>query len=140
MKRHLYAFVAGVLFASGLAVSEMTRPSKVIGFLDFFGDWDPTMLFVLGPAVGVYLAGVYFAKGRERTGSSSVDFVWLEPEKLNARFFIGSVLFGVGWGLAGVCPGPALMLLGQGSFQVLLFVGVMLMGIVVADWVLKRAS
>lgn len=137
MKKHLYAFVAGVLFASGLAVSGMTRPSKVIGFLDFFGDWDPTMLFVLGAAVGIYLVGVRIAKGRERAGSK-VDFVWLEPEKLNTRFFVGSVLFGVGWGLAGVCPGPALMLLGQGSSQMLLFVGVMLVGILVADWVIKK--
>ena len=129
MKKHLYAFAAGGTFALGLAISGMTRPSKVRGFLDFFGDWDMTLLFVLGPAVGIYLLGTQLAKkfSPDRFGSSP------PPEKITGRFVVGSICFGVGWGLVGLCPGPALVSLGQGSWQSLLFFGFLILGIWLGD-------
>ncbi|MDQ8181486.1 DUF6691 family protein [Pelagicoccus sp. SDUM812005] len=136
MKRNLYAFLAGATFAFGLAVSGMSRPSKVRGFLDFFGDWDITLLFVLGPAVGIYLLGTRLAARLypKRFARQS------DPEPLNARFFVGCLLFGVGWGMVGLCPGPAMVILGQGSVPVFLFFGFLLLGIFLADRALERFS
>lgn len=136
MRRQVYAFLAGVVFASGLAVSGMTRPSKVRGFLDFFGDWDPTLAFVLGPAVGIYCLGTYLAKRREPSAVSTSP----KPERIGLRFVVGSVLFGVGWGLVGICPGPALVVLGQGSGSAYLFFAALALGIGVSDRVLRRAG
>lgn len=134
MKQHVFAFIAGVVFASGLAVSGMSQPSKVKGFLDFFGEWDMTLLFVLGPAVGIYLLGTRLAKAfaPKRFGSSPA------PEKMGLRFVLGSVLFGVGWGLIGMCPGPALVMLGQGSVPVLSFFVCLSLGIAVSDRILAK--
>lgn len=129
MRKHLYAFLAGAAFALGLAVSGMAQPSRVRGFLDFFGDWDMTMLFVLGPAVGIYLVGTLFAKRKmpERFSACTV------PERMGTRFFVGCALFGIGWGMVGICPGPAIVLLGQGSLPVALFFVCMLAGIGIVD-------
>ena len=92
----MIAFACGVVFAVGLALSGMLRPEKVIGFLDVFGRWDPSLAFVMGPAVGIYMLAAW---RRPRT-----------PEKpLDVRLFAGAAIFGVGWGLAGICPGPAIV-------------------------------
>lgn len=136
MRRHVYAFLAGVVFAAGLAVSGMTRPSKVRGFLDFFGDWDPTLAFVLGPAVGIYFLGTTFAKRRNPQSVAPSP----APERIGVRFVIGSVLFGIGWGLVGICPGPALVVLGQGSGAAFLFFGMLALGIGATDRVLSRSG
>lgn len=100
------AFVCGVVFALGLGLSGMLQPAKVIGFLDFFGSWDPALLFVMGPAVGFTFAAWRWRRGRPSPWGSPV------PEKpnhsLDVRLFAGASLFGVGWGISGVCPGPAL--------------------------------
>lgn len=134
MKKHIYAFFAGVVFATGLGVSGMSQPSKVRGFLDFFGDWDMTLLFVLGPAVGIYLLGTYFAK--RLMPHRFVDCV--SPEKMTPRFYVGCVLFGAGWGIVGICPGPSLVILGQVSWSPVLFFGFLLVGIFVADLALAK--
>jgi hypothetical protein len=101
------AFACGVVFALGLGVSGMLQPSKVIGFLDLFGRWDPALLFVMGPAVGITLAAWSLRRGRPSLCGTPVPAKGLST--LDARLFIGSGLFGVGWGLAGVCPGPAVV-------------------------------
>lgn len=136
MKRNLYAFLAGATFAFGLALSGMSQPSKVRGFLDFFGEWDMTLLFVLGPAVGIYLLGTRIAAklSPERFSCAS------EPERIDTRFFLGCVMFGIGWGMVGICPGPSIVILGQGSLPVFLFFGFLLLGIFIADRALARLS
>lgn len=89
------AFACGLVFAAGLALSGMIRPEKVIGFLDVFGRWDPALAFVMGPAVGITALASWRRRGPERP--------------LDVRLFAGAAIFGVGWGLTGVCPGPALV-------------------------------
>ncbi|MDQ8186597.1 DUF6691 family protein [Pelagicoccus sp. SDUM812002] len=136
MKQNVFAFLAGVVFALGLGVSGMSQPSKVRGFLDFFGDWDITLLFVLGPAVCIYLLGTRIAAwvSPERFRVSS------DPERMGVRFFSGCILFGIGWGMVGLCPGPSIVILGQGSFPTVLFFLFVLLGIYGADRVLAGLS
>ncbi len=137
MKKHVWAFLAGALFAGGLSLSGMTRPEKVKGFLDFFGSWDPTLLIVLAVAVGLYIPAVVLAR---RSGwlPSGVTFVELEPEKLTPRFFVGSAMFGIGWGMVGLCPGPALVSLGGLGADAALFCAAMLASIYLTDTGLRR--
>jgi uncharacterized membrane protein YedE/YeeE len=122
-----FSFVAGLVFGIGLIVSGMSNPAKVLGFLDLAGAWDPSLALVMSGAVTVGLAGFTLAKRRQTT--------WLGlPVQLPAaghidrRLVIGSVLFGVGWGLAGICPGPALVLVGAGLLKGVIFVAAMLAG------------
>lgn len=126
-KRHLLAFAVGLLFASGLAVSQMTRPDRVIGFLDIFGDWDPTLLGVMGGGVLVYFA--LFERVTNRPAPVFSD-IFRVPERneITSRLVIGSAMFGVGWGIAGYCPGPALTAIPSGVTDVLIFVGAMSAG------------
>ena len=132
MKRVAAAFLCGFLFAIGLALSGMTMPSKVIGFLNLFGDWDPSLLFVLGGATGSYLLFNRLILGR---GKPLFDDAFKLPLKKSCdnKLVIGSVLFGAGWGLAGVCPGPALASLAAGSEYILYFSGAMIIGVFVAN-------
>ncbi len=134
MRKHFYALIAGATFAYGLALSGMSRPSKVRGFLDFFGDWDMTLAFVLGPAVGIYVLGTYIAKRFKPTRFVACS----NPERMDTRFFIGCIMFGVGWGMVGICPGPSLVMLGQSTLPATLFFAFMLLGIFLADRVLGR--
>lgn len=123
----LAAFGSGVVFAVGLALAGMTRPAKVVGFLDFAGDWDPSLAFVMGGAILIYATlnrRVTVMKAPVLGGAFSL------PSKtdIEPRLVAGAALFGVGWGLGGFCPGPALASLGTGSTNVLIFVGAMLGG------------
>ena len=112
----MIAFACGVLFAVGLAFSGMLRPEKIIGFLDIFGRWDPSLMFVMGPAVGIYaLAAWKRSRG---------------PEKpLDVRLFAGAAIFGIGWGLAGICPGPAIVNLVAPTRFVLAFAAALVAGV-----------
>lgn len=127
MKAQLAAFASGLVFALGLGLSGMTRPAKVLGFLDFFGDWDPSLMCVMGGAVlvGVVLFRLILAR---RAPLLAPAFHLPEPQKVDARLLVGSVLFGVGWGLGGFCPGPALVSMVTGVWPVLVFVGAMVAG------------
>ena len=124
----LVAALCGILFGAGLAVSGMTNPAKVIGFLEVSGRWDPTLAFVIAGAVDVAAAGFAVARRREHAWLGS-PFRIPTRRDLDARLLGGAALFGVGWGLVGLCPGPALANLGRGSSEVALFVGAMLAGI-----------
>lgn len=108
MRTHLAGFGAGVVFAVGLAVSGMTRPEKVIGFLDPVA-WDPTLLFVMGGAVGTYLAGWLLLVRRRTRPLAAPRFALPTRRDVDARLVAGAAVFGVGWGLGGYCPGPALV-------------------------------
>jgi uncharacterized membrane protein YedE/YeeE len=129
--RLLSAFAAGLLFGLGLAISGMMNPRRVLGFLDLAGAWDPTLVFVLAGAVSVSAAG-YLLAGR-------IERPWLAPSfdipsrrDIDLPLTGGAVLFGIGWGLAGFCPGPALAALGKGLPGDVLFVAAMLAGLWIA--------
>ncbi|MGF1469617.1 MAG: DUF6691 family protein [Sandaracinaceae bacterium] len=121
------AFVSGLLFAIGLVLGGMTQPAKVIGFLDVFGDWDPSLLFVMGGAVAVHFVSMRVIL--RRSAPLRADRFWLPTRKdLDLPLIAGSALFGVGWGLGGYCPGPGIVALGSGSVTALVFVGGLLLG------------
>lgn len=122
--------VAGGLFGVGLAVSGMTDPGRVIGFLDLFGAWDPALLFVMAGAVGVYGLGMRVLRRFESRGLKLPDS---KPSPTDARLIIGAAIFGVGWGLGGFCPGPALANLGALRTEALLFVSAMAIGMLLAQ-------
>ena len=127
--RDLVAFLAGGLFGSGLLVSGMIDTRKVQGWLDFFGDWDPTLAFVLGGAV---LPMLFVWRIAERRGVSLLGTPIPDrtPAKLDRALITGSLMFGAGWGIAGFCPGPALVSMASGQPKALLFVLAMLAGMV----------
>jgi uncharacterized protein len=126
------AFAAGALFAVGLGVGGMTQPAKVVSFLDFAGTWDPSLAFVMAGAVGVYAAAFRLARHRLRPLLSAA-FVIPTRRDIDARLLGGAALFGIGWGLAGYCPGPAIVSLVTGRADVVVFVTAMLAGMGVAD-------
>ena len=121
------SLLAGLVFGFGLILSGMANPAKVLGFLDLFGRWDPSLGLVMGGAVAV--ASVVFFLARRRTVSLLGAALKLPTARLiDRRLVVGSVLFGVGWGIAGFCPGPALVALGMGEGKAVLFVLAMLAG------------
>jgi uncharacterized membrane protein YedE/YeeE len=137
------SFIAGIIFALGLGISGMTRPIKVIGFLDFFGNWDPSLAFVMAGAIAVY----FVANRRRRTMPSpllAAKFAIPTRSDLDAPLIIGAAIFGVGWGLGGFCPGPALTSLASGALPVIIFVAAMAAGIYLyafaADYLTSPAS
>ena len=123
-------FPAGALFGMGLAVSGMTDPGRVIGFLDVFGAWDPALLFVMAGAVGVYGLGMLILR---RFQSRNLDLPSAVSSPIDRRLVIGATIFGVGWGLGGFCPGPALANLGALQVEALLFVPAMAIGMLLAQ-------
>ncbi|HYL25868.1 MAG TPA: YeeE/YedE family protein [Burkholderiales bacterium] len=121
------AFAAGLVFGTGLILSGMTDPGKVIGFLDVFGNWDPSLAFVMGGAVMVGL--VAFAMAKRRTAAFFGGAMHLPHNRdIDNRLVGGSLVFGIGWGLAGFCPGPALVSFGSGQEKAAIFVAAMLGG------------
>src|SRR5690606_38391094 len=120
----LIAIVTGALFAVGLAISGMTQPAKVVGFLDVFGNWDPTLAFVMGGAVAVHLVATRWILRRP---APVLDRQFRLPaaSRIDPRLLVGGALFGVGWGLAGYCPGPALTAAAAGQSTTLVLVAAM---------------
>lgn len=127
MHHRLSEFIVGLVFGIGLIAAGMTDPGKVIGFLDLAGAWDPSLAFVMGGAI---LVGLFaFAAARRRTSSFLGTAMHLPTRKdIDRRLVIGSLAFGVGWGLAGFCPGPALVTLGTLHPKAMFFVLAMLAG------------
>lgn len=127
MVRILMAFAAGLLFGAGLVLSQMVNPAKVLGFLDLAGDWDPSLAFVMLGAVPVAAMGYGVAR---RLAKPLCATAFAEPARrpIDRRLAGGAVLFGIGWGLVGYCPGPALAALGWGAPPTILFVAAMLAG------------
>ena len=117
--------IAGGLFGAGLAISGMTDPARVIGFLDVFGKWDPALMFVMGGAVGVYGLGMLTLR---RLGNVSLKLPTGGSSMIDRRLMIGAAIFGVGWGLGGFCPGPSLANLGAFRMEALVFVPTMAIG------------
>ncbi len=130
----LVALFSGALFGLGLAVSGMVDPAKVIGFLDVAGDWDPTLAFVMGGALLVTIPTFRLILKRSRPVLAD-DFALPTKSSLDARLLGGSALFGVGWGLSGFCPGPAVTALATGLPVVFAFVAAMVAGMAVYKWI-----
>ena len=121
------SFASGLVFGLGLILAGMADPSKVLAFLDLAGRWDPSLAFVMGG--GVLVGLVAFAVARKRTTSLLGTAMQLPTSRdIDRRLVIGSLLFGIGWGLAGFCPGPGLVALGMGEMKALWFVAAMLAG------------
>ncbi|MFN0247970.1 MAG: DUF6691 family protein [Kofleriaceae bacterium] len=136
MKGIVSAIVAGALFAVGLAISGMTDPVKVTAFLDVTGAWDPSLAFVMAAAIAVHLPLVRLARQR-RAPLFDTKFHWPTNHGIDARLILGSAIFGVGWGLSGYCPGPAVTSLVAGLPPLLAFVGAMLVGLLATRAIAK---
>lgn len=126
------SFICGLIFGVGLLISGMTDPMKVLGFLDVFGRWDPTLLFVMAGAVGISAAGYTVARHRGAP-LLAAQSRWPTPKDIDAALIGGAVLFGIGWGLAGICPGPALVNLGTLSPRMAVFVVAMVLGMLLQE-------
>lgn len=126
----LVAFIAGLVFGLGLIVSGMSDPAKVIGFLDLAGQWDPSLAFVMAGAI---LVGFFAFRLAGRRARTLLGGALLLPQRrdVDRRLVGGSIVFGIGWGLAGYCPGPALVSLGSGEAKAAVFVAAMVLGMLV---------
>ena len=133
MLKNIIGLLAGLLFGFGLLVSGMTDPVKVQGFLDVFGAWDISLALVMGGGLAVAIVGVQLAKRQQASWiGTSINM----PSKtvINKKLLIGAMLFGIGWGLVGICPGPGIVLLGTGQWQAYVFIPAMIIGMLVYQW------
>ena len=133
------SFLAGLVFGLGLILSGMADPAKVLGFLDLAGAWDPSLAFVMGGAIGVGVVAFFVARKR------TVSFLGAEMKMptarhIDRRLVLGSLTFGVGWGVAGFCPGPGLVAFGLGEVKAAVFVAAMLAGMGGARWLASRPA
>ena len=139
----LLQFAIGLIFGLGLLLSGMSNPAKVLNFLDLggigAGTWDPSLAFVMAGAVAVTFVGFNFVLKRSQPLFAETFHLPTKAE-IDRRIILGPAIFGVGWGLTGFCPGPALTALGFGSKAALLFVAAMLAGMVLARWIARRPS
>lgn len=134
------ALIAGAIFGVGLAISGMTDPARVVAFLDPFGTWDPSLAFVMGGAVGVYAIAYRLIVKTRRDPWFDIRFHLPTRRDLDIQLVIGSALFGIGWGLVGLCPGPAIVAATSGSGSAILFVLAMLAGMFVRDRLSRRRA
>jgi uncharacterized membrane protein YedE/YeeE len=128
----LASLLCGLIFGFGLLLSGMTQPEKVLGFLDIFGRWDPTLAFVMAAALIVSSVGFVLLRQRGRP-MLAAQYLWPTRTDVDQGLVVGSVLFGIGWGLVGLCPGPALVNLASGMPPVMVFVLAMAAGMIIQD-------
>lgn len=128
------AFLAGLVFGVGLLVSGMASPVKVLGFLDLAGPWDPSLALVMIGAIAVGAIGFVLARGRAAT-LLGTPMLLPSARAIDRRLVVGSLLFGIGWGLVGFCPGPALVALGAGQLKAIAFVAAMVIGMMLFEWI-----
>jgi uncharacterized membrane protein YedE/YeeE len=127
------SFLAGLVFGVGLILSGMANPAKVLGFLDLAGAWDPSLAIVMAGAIAVGV--ITFTLARGRTASLlGAPMNLPSAREIDRRLVVGSVVFGIGWGIAGFCPGPALVALGMGVGKAVVFVAAMLVGMGLFEW------
>lgn len=139
LEHGLSEFLIGLLFGFGLILAGMTDPGKVIGFLDLFGKWDPSLAFVMGGAIAVGV--VAFGVAKKRTANLLGGAMRLPTSHdIDKRLVVGSLLFGAGWGLAGFCPGPALVSLGAGQDKAVVFVIAMVLGMLIFERLERRKA
>jgi uncharacterized membrane protein YedE/YeeE len=133
----LISLITGLIFGIGLIVSGMADPAKVLGFLDLTGLWDPSLALVMAGAIGVGALAFAIA-GRRATSFIGLDMKLPSSRQLDRRLMAGSVLFGIGWGIAGFCPGPGLVALGMGESRALIFVLAMIAGMGLFELIERR--
>jgi uncharacterized membrane protein YedE/YeeE len=126
------ALACGLIFGAGLLVSGMMQPAKVLGFLDIFGDWDPSLAVVMAAALAVSVPGFVWANRRGRP-TLTAQIPWPTKTDVDQPLVIGATMFGIGWGLVGLCPGPALENLATLSPPVIAFVAAMAAGMMIHD-------
>ncbi|EHW0635873.1 YeeE/YedE family protein [Vibrio vulnificus] len=129
----LTSLMAGILFGLGMAISGMTDPNKVIGFLDIAGQWDPSLMFVMGGALAVFMPGYFLLIRKQQKPLNAEVFCLASQQTIDKRLVAGATIFGIGWGLAGICPGPAVASLGLGNIQIVLFFAAMMVGLGVTN-------
>lgn len=133
MLKNIIGLLAGLLFGIGLLISGMTDPTKVQGFLDVFGAWDISLALVMGGGLVVAIIGVQLAK-RQQTSWIGTLIELPSKTTINKKLLIGAMLFGIGWGLVGICPGPGIVLLGTGQWQAYVFIPAMIVGMLICQW------
>jgi len=133
------SLLSGILFGFGLALSGMTNPQKVLGFLDLAGAWDASLLFVLGGAVSVTVLTFHFIT-RRKAPLFADHFHLSTLTKVDRKLVVGALLFGIGWGISGYCPGPAIASLAEPNWETWLFLPSMLVGLVVQQVLARRSS
>ena len=139
MTRLITALIIGAIFGTGLAIAGILSPSKVVGFLDIFGDWDPSLAFVMGGGVLVNAIGHRFVMKR-KAPVQCATFSMPTSTNIDKPLVIGSAIFGVGWGLAGLCPGPVVASLLLNGQAMLPFFGLMIAGLLVGRIVMRRLA
>lgn len=137
--QRLAAGLCGIVFGAGLAISGMTNPAKVLAFLDVFGSFDPTLALVMGSALAVSALGYALARRSARPWLADA-FALPSRSDIDARLIGGAALFGIGWGMVGLCPGPALANLSRGSHEVVVFAGAMIAAVVLHRAVIGRKA
>lgn len=135
----LLAYILGIVFAIGLGVSGMTMPSKVLAFLSINEHWDPSLIFVMIGGIAVYSLGFYFIKKKSKPIFEE-NFSLPLPSSVDRRLILGAAIFGIGWGLGGYCPGPALTSLSNGGTNVFVFVIAMISGMLLHNLLEMRRS
>ena len=131
--RMIASLLCGLVFGAGLLISGMVQPTKVLGFLDIFGAWDPSLAVVMAAALAVSVPGFRLANGRSRPLLADQSF-WPTRNQIDRPLIMGAALFGIGWGLVGLCPGPALESLATLSPGILVFVAAMAGGMTLHDF------
>lgn len=124
MKKILY-FISGSIFGVGLIISGMSNPQKVLSFLDIFGNWDPSLMFVMIGAISI--TTIYFTAIKKKSTKLSID----------KKLVVGSSIFGIGWGLVGVCPGPAIVVVGSANIKGIIFFIALLIGMFLQNKIIK---
>ena len=134
----LVALISGLLFGLGMVISGMADPVKVIGFLDVAGNWDPSLMFVMGGALFVFMPA-YFLLIKSKTKPLNAETFCLSTnKKIDTRLLSGAAIFGLGWGIAGICPGPAVSSLGLGNGDVVYFLIAMMIGLGSTHFILNK--
>ena len=137
--RNILTLISGLLCGTGLILSGMANPAKVQNFLDLFGTWDPSLAFVMGGAIMVTMPGFWLAQKRAKPFFSDMFHMPTRTD-FDARLIAGAATFGVGWGLGGLCPGPAVTSLALGSTGTLIFIATMLLGMIAAKYVASPST
>lgn len=130
LKTILFAFASGLIFGLGLILAGMANPAKVLGFLDVAGTWDPSLAFVMAGAIMIGFVAFLFAKKRTQS-FLGLPMQMPTNQLIDKKLVFGSALFGIGWGLAGICPGPGIVLLGAGGVKGLVFVSALVLGVLI---------
>lgn len=134
MRSYLMALISGALFSVGLTIGGMTQPSKIIAFLDITGNWDPALMFVMLGAVSTYFISFRLIQKHRVAPVLGNQFALPTKQKIDPPLIYGAMLFGVGWGISGLCPGPAITSLFSGSLPIWIFVASMAIGMKMTQW------